>query len=397
MVIMNRTTLLGFFTIGMLALSSCRAIIGAEESTLVSDSGAGGGAGSAGMAGAAGQAGASPCPQGEAFCGSACVPVMKDPVNCGWCAHKCMAQPCDKGVCAPELLHKTQSGKFVTEIVADRPDGAIGAKRVYWLTDAQTVEFIRKEGLFGEAKVHVDSDPLAAGYKSLAISDGSLFFFRFTTANTWELVRADKPPQAPATKMITPLATPKPGFLGVSPDGTAFWTQTAGVGCSLSGWQSGVPGSEILYAKTLDGEPGSLVVDPPNVYFFCGTTLQRTQMGAQSPFSQVAQSEGLPFGLAVNKDNLYWLTPASVRWINKNDGVPKPFETLTQGYDNLQFLAVDAEAVYFFSSSEQAIYKAWFDGRKAIIVQNENVTGSIAVDNDYLYWGNADKVMRVRK
>ncbi|MBI5537414.1 MAG: hypothetical protein HY898_32120 [Deltaproteobacteria bacterium] len=108
---MSRTARLALISISILGLGACRAIIGAEESTLVTDGGAGtsaggnggtGGAGGTGaVAGQGGSAGGSgDCTEPLTKCGDACINVWgADADNCGWCHHKCLGQPCTDGFC----------------------------------------------------------------------------------------------------------------------------------------------------------------------------------------------------------------------------------------------------------------------------------------------------------
>lgn len=335
---------------------------------------------------------------------TSCGDTLNSPTNCGRCGHDCLGGSCTAGSCSPVLLQDAGGEPYAiavddTAVYYTDISGAAGS--VYSITKnaaatrtklASTTDPLVYDLKLDAARVYFSSGsannggavemvPLGGGAKqTVAVSApgasdprgvtiDAQYIYWVNTSAPLGVQRALKAPAAAVTTLAPSEIDPGTALV----DGTVLWWTSKSAGkvrrCTLPACADR---GDLTTGLT---EPDTLAKNTARLFYASGNSvLQIPKNAPLGPGAVVATNQSLPYALAVDDRELYWInlgdfqqsfvdgdirrcpvvngaadcssTPASA-----GEVVARPGASLARG------IAIDAKAVYWTEQQSGAVYR----------------------------------------
>jgi hypothetical protein len=277
------------------------------------------------------------------------VDLASDPNNCGACGHGCLDAACADAACQPIILSTGDN----------YPNGiAVDSTQVYWVDEGSNA-----------------TDSTNGQLRSCAIGGckGSPTILAANQDLAWDVAVSS---------------------------GVVYWSANSGgpavLACPISG--CGDAGARTI--TTYPSGAAGLAVDTSNVYFTCNTSDLATSFvlscaltGCGSTPTVIASEQILPFTIAIDDTNVYWLeegtgTEGQLQSCPKGGSCTTP-TLIATGLSYPSGLTVQGTNVYFSSGpSVQSCPVTGCGGSPTTLATDLTAPYGVAVDDTYIYFTN---------
>jgi hypothetical protein len=338
------------------------------------------------------------CDAGFDVCGATCVDLQNDALHCGRCAHACLGAQCVNGACEFQTLGGQGNGVHWIALDNDFVYAAVPAYRL------NTFEYSPRGKVLKVAKNGGSERALAtgeAGPSIIAVDDGRVYW------TTWEFDDAGvegtlRSVSVNGSTSITPVTA--------ADAGSAFGLAVHAGELSVLAYQPAV-----LITVRPDGGESRLPLSAgpaTSVAVFADRRfITRPDDGvvlvveADGGVASLVRNLTSPWGITAD-DRFLYITENVMNSGGRVLRVPIDGGDIFPLGENLsrpRGIAFDEEYVYVAELDGNRVlrYRKDGDGGVRVVASGQAQPNTVAVDRDFVYWGNYDPdrggVMRVRK
>jgi hypothetical protein len=330
------------------------------------------------------------CTGGLKACGLTCSDLSSDTNNCGACGHSCRGTSCNAGLCGFTVLAQNQG---------EPAQVVVNATHVFWANGAYPpygAVMRLDKSMLGTAPVAIsnsEADPVG-----LALDATSVYWINRTFSTPGTVRQAPLLGGSVAT-LASNEANPSHIVLA---NGYLVWTDSGVPGTSGSVVKRSLAGGAPTTLVT-NVSPEFIVADATAAYFTNTTdyVIESVPL-AGGTASNVVGFTYVATSLALYSDHLYWSDEDGLRRISLTTHIT---DWIYSGGGLVMGLAIDGTSVYFLelvsaggSTSNTNIRRQPLGGNSSLILATvPGQLNTLAVDDDFVYWGGNGVVARVAK